>query len=80
MIIVLSMRSQKSLATNACRIQFGAVTKVGYSEIVLSLKTMLQIRWEHTHDSHAMVIDLVKACDREKHEVNPIALRKIGVP
>ena len=64
---------------NGYPIQFGAMPKVGYSEAMFSLKSILQSRWEHGLDTYAVFIDLVKAYNSIKHDVISIALRKIGV-
>ena len=60
--------------------QFGATPKVGCSEVMFSLKTLLQNRREMGHDPHAVFIDLVKSYDSVRHDVIVLALRKMGAP
>ena len=80
MSIRLNMRVQQLLEVNGHPMQFGAIPKVGYAEAVFSIKSILQLRREYGVDTHAVFIDLIKACDSVKHEVISSTLKIIGAP
>ena len=78
--IVLNGRAQKLLKKNKHSMQFGSTPLVGFSEAVLSLKSILQSRKENGIDTYAVFIDLVKAYDSIKHDIIYASLEKMGAP
>ena len=75
-----NVRAQNLLESNGHPMQFGTTPKVGCAEAVFSLKSILQARREMGVDTHAIFVDLVKACDSVKHDVISLALRRMGAP
>ena len=59
--VVLNDRAQKLLEANGHPMQFGATPKVGRSEAIVSLKTLLRNKREMDYGTHVVFIDLVKA-------------------
>ena len=57
--------------------QFGATPKVGCTEAVFSLKTILQSRRKHNLETFIIFIDLVKTYDSIKDEIILIVLKKM---
>ena len=55
--------------------QFRAAPKTDCSEAALSLVTLLQSRRDYGSDSHALLLDLVKSHDSDKHEVISTVLK-----
>jgi len=80
MSIVLNIRAQGLISNNRHPMQFGAIPKVGYAEVVFLLKSILQARRDMGVDTYTIFIDLVKAHDSMKHDIILLALRKMGAP
>lgn len=65
---------------NGTKYQFGGTPGVGCTEGNFTLKTLLHTRHNHNLATHAVFIDLVKACDTANHKLLLKVLRKYGVP
>ena len=76
----LNVRDQNFLKKNGHPMHFGATPKVGCSDAVFSLNTLLQHSREHGIDSHVIFIDLAKGYDIIKNEVTSLSLEEMGAP
>ena len=70
----------KILKANGYLMKCGAAPKMRWSDAEFFLKKILHSRRENGSDSRVVLIYLVKACDRIKHEVVSIALKSIDAP
>ena len=80
MSIIINTRIQEALKKYGNPLQFGASPNMGCPEDSFSLRSLLQMRKEHSLQSWVVFADLIKAFDSIDHKLLFALLEKFSIP
>ena len=77
---ILCARLFKVIKKHRVKYQFGSTLEVGCHDRSFSIKSLLNLRYNHNLLTWILFADLVKAFDTSNHELIDKFLRKYGCP